>query len=432
MFMVTVPPLGLTVYKLNAKNNKDESIGTTYAKITIFTDTQFSIANLAEYPETIEFEEHREVSLKLDETSPSASFNKNGLLKSLTQDSTTFPVHMEFLKYGTRAVAGQKSGAYIFLPDGPATSIQIGLPTVLLSKGELQQDLTAGLPFAVQENILRTGEALEIRNYVDIGDMSNSEIVMRLSTNIKSNKTFFTDLNGMQMVKRERLSKIPIQANYYPIPTGIFIEDNQWRLTLFSGLPLGGSSLKSGEIEIMQDRRLNQDDDRGMGQGVLDNRPVMNIFKVVLENRESCRQLDENYPSGFLTPNSYEEQKRLQFPMDKFIFSENDWNGVNMQFGENHESVETGIEVVALRPLPFIHTKGKPSLGLVIHRTNFGECAADKARDGSFSVRRLLGLEDDSDIYKAHITLLSTQEKVEEDVVTLCPMDMKGLIIKKN
>jgi len=103
-----------------------------------------------------------------------------------------------------------------------------------------------------------------------------------------------------------------------------------------------------------------------------------------------------------------------------------------MQFGENHESVETGIEVVALRSLPFIHTKGKPSLGLVIHRTNFGECAADKARDGSFSVRRLLGLEDDSDIYKAHITLLSTQERVEEDVVTLCPMDMKGLIIKKN
>lgn len=430
--MVTVPPLGLTVYKLNAKNNKAESIGTSFAKVTIFTDTSFSIADLTEYPEKIEFEEHREVSLKLDESSPGASFSKHGLLKSLTQDSTTVPVHLEFLKYGTRAVNGQKSGAYIFLPDGPATPLQIGTPTVLLSKGELQQDLTAGLPFAVHENILRTGESLEIRNYVDIGDMSNTEIIMRLSTNIKSDRTFYTDLNGMQMVKRERFSKIPLQANYYPIPSGLFIEDSQWRLTLFSGLPLGGSSLKSGEIEIMQDRRLNQDDERGMGQGVLDNRPVLNIFKVVLENRESCRQLDENYPSGFLTPNSYEEQKRLMHPVDKFIFNENDWNGVNTQFGENHESVEVGIEVVTLRSLPFIHTKGKSSVGLVVHRTNFGECASDKARDGSFSVRRLLGLDDDSDIYNSHITLLSTQEKLEDEVVTLCPMDLKGLIIKKN
>lgn len=430
MFMVTVPPLGLTVYKINAKNTKGESIGTSFAKVTIFTDTPFSIANLKEYPEKIEFEEHREISMKLDDSSPGASFNKYGLLKSLTQEGTTVPVHLEFLKYGTRAANGQKSGAYIFLPDGPASSIQIGTPTVLLSKGELQQDLTAGLPFAVHENILRTDESLEIRNYVDIGDSSNTEIVMRLSTNLKSNKTFFTDLNGMQMFKRERFSKIPLQANYYPIPSGIFIEDTQWRLTLFTGLPLGGSSLKSGEIEIMQDRRLNQDDERGLGQGVLDNRPVLNIFKIVLETRESCKQLDDNYPSGFLTPNSFVEQKRLLHPIDKFIFNENDWNGVVTQFGDSHESVESGIEIVALRHLPFIPSKGKSSVGLVLHRTNFGNCAADKARDGTLSVRRLLGLDDDTKIYKSHITLLATQERVEDDV-WLCPMDLKGLIIKK-
>lgn len=432
MFMATVPPLGLTVYKINAKENKKESTGTTYAKITIFTDTPFTVANLEEYPEEIEFAEHREVSLKLDETSPSASFNKFGQLKSLSSDGTTFPVHLEFLKYGTRTANGQKSGAYIFLPDGPATSLQTGKPTVLLSKGDLQQDLTAGLPFAVHENILRSGESLEIRNHVDIGNTINTEIIMRLSTNIKSNKTFFTDLNGMQMVKRERFSKIPLQAQYYPISSGMFIEDNQWRLTLFNNLPLGGSSLKSGEMEIMQDRRLNQDDERGLGQGVLDNRPVLNIFKIVLEGRESCRQLDENYPSGFLTPNSYQEQKRLLHPFEKLIFNENEWNGVVTQFGENHESAETGIEVVALRNLPLTHLKGKSNIGVVLHRTNFGECAIDKARDGSLNVRRLLGLDDDSLIYNSHVTLLTTQDKVDDELVSLCPMGLTGLIIRKS
>lgn len=431
MFVATIPPLGLTVYKLNAKANKEECIGTSFAQVTIFTDTQFSIANLVEYPEKIEFAEHREISLRLDEASPGASFNKYGLLKSLSQEGTTVPVHMEFLKYGTRS-NGAKSGAYLFLPDGIATPMQIGIPTVLLSKGELQQDVTSGLPFAVHENILRAGESLEIRNFVDIGDMHNTEIVMRLSTNIKSNQTFYTDLNVMQMVKRERLSKIPLQANYYPVPGGIYIEDNLWRLTLFTALPLGGSSLKSGEIEIMQERRLNQDDERGMGQGVLDNRPTLNIFKIVLESRESCRQLDESHPSGFLTPNSYEEQKRLLHPTEKLIFSENDWNGVKYQFGENHESVESGIEVVALRSLSHIHSKEKSTLGLVLHRTNFAECATEaQARDGVLSVKRLLGLDDEADLYNSHVTLLAPQNKIDDEAITLCPMDLKGLIIKK-
>lgn len=433
MFVATVPPLGLTVYKLNAKNNKEESTGTSFAKVTIFTDNQFTIANLEEYPEKIEFSAHREVSLKLDENSPGASFNKNGMLKSLSHEGTTVPVHLEFLKYGTRAVAGQKSGAYLFLPDGPAVPLQIGTPTVLLSKGDLQQDLTAGLPFTVHENILRKGESLEIRNHVDIGDMSNTEIVMRLSTNIKNNHTFFTDLNGLQLIRRERLAKIPLQANYYPIPTTILIEDNQWRLTMFTSQPLGGSSLKSGEIEIMQDRRLNQDDERGLGQGVLDNRPVSNIFKIVMENRESCRVLDENYPAGFLTPNSYEEQKRLLHPIEKLIFNENDWNGVIYQFGENHENAETGIEIVTMRSLPAIATKGKTPMGLVVHRTNFGDCAADKARDGIINLKRLLGLEEESEIkvYNSHITLLAPQNKIDDDSISLCPMDTKGLIIRK-
>lgn len=428
MFIATVPPLGLTVYKINAKNNKEESIGTTYAKVTIFTDTAFSIANLDEYPEKVEFAEHHEVSLRLDEAIPGASFNKFGMLKSLSHDGTTVPVHLEFLKYGTKSMPGQKSGAYLFLPDGPATSLQIGTPIVLMSKGNLQQDLTAGLPFAVHENILRAGEALEIRNHVDIGDLSNTEIVMRLSTNIKSNRTFFTDLNGMQLAKRERLSKIPLQANYYPVPSAMYIEDQAWRLTLFSGLPLGGSSLKSGEIEIMQDRRLNQDDERGLGQGVLDNRLVMNIFKLTLESRESCKQLDKNYPSGFLTPYAHDEQKRLLHPFEKFIYNENDWNGINYHFGDGHENIETGIEVVALRSLPMI---AQNSLGLVLHRTNFGDCATDKPRDGNLNVRRLLGLEDDSNIFNSHITLLARQYKIEDETITLCPMDLKGFVIDK-
>lgn len=434
MFVATVPPLGMTVFKINAKINKEDCTGTTFASSTIFTNSPFTVASLEEFPEKIEITDHREVSLRFDDATNGASFNKYGLLKSFSHESTTVPIHLEFLKYGTRQGQGQMSGAYLFLPDGPAVTMQIGTPVVLMTKGELFQEISSGLPFAVHENILRKGEGLEIRNHVDIGTMRNTEIVMRVNTNIKSEKLFYTDLNGLQIAKRERFSKIPLQANYYPVSSTIFIEDKQWRLTMFTSLPLGGSSLKSGEMEIMQDRRLNQDDDRGLGQGVLDNRPVLNIFKLILENRESCRQIEDDYPAGFLTPNSHEEQKRLLHPMDKFIFSENEWSGVKGQFGENHENLETGMEVVTIRSLPSVQMKelkGKSPIGIVMHRTNFGECATDKGHDGSVNLKRLLGIDDDTAIFNSHITLLSPQQKVEDENVSLCPMDIKGFIIGK-
>lgn len=88
-----------------------------------------------------------------------------------------------------------------------------------------------------------------------------------------------------QILKRKRLKKLPLQANFYPIPTMAFIEDRNIRLTVVSSSPLGCSSLASGQIEVMLDRRLNQDDNLGVGQGVLDNHPTRHIFRILLERR---------------------------------------------------------------------------------------------------------------------------------------------------
>lgn len=132
---------------------------------------------------------------------PSASFNRLGLLKSMTVDenSENVPIHLEFLRYGARK-GQERSGAYLFLPDGPAGSLSIGSPAVLVVQGDLESSVTSGIPFAIHENILRGG-ALEIRNMVDIGDMGNTEIIMRISTGIKSEDVFYTDLNGMQVCR---------------------------------------------------------------------------------------------------------------------------------------------------------------------------------------------------------------------------------------
>jgi len=304
---------------------------------------------------------------------PTLAFSEQGLLKSiqLTQDSPHVPVHLKFLKYGVRS-HGDRSGAYLFLPNGPATPFQLEHPVVLVTKGKLESSVSVGLPSVVHQTIMRGG-APEIRNLVDIGMLDNTEIVMRLESHIDSGDIFYTDLNGLQFIKRRRLEKLPLQANYYPVPSGMFIEDANMRLTLLTGQPLGGSSLASGELEIMQDRRLASDDERGLGQGVLDNKPVLHIYRLVLEKINSCARPSEMHPAGYLTSAAHKASQSLLDPLDKFIFAENEWIGAQGQFGADHPSAREDLDVPVMRRLTKSSAKTQ-RVGYVLHRTNLMQC----------------------------------------------------------
>lgn len=131
---------------------------------------------------------------------------------------------------------------------------------------------------------------IEIENIVDISKTSNFELAMRLSTKIQNGDEYFTDLNGYEILRRKRFQKLPLQANYYPMPTMAYIEDETTRLSAVTGSPVGTSSLREGQLEIMLDRRLNQDDNLGLGQGVLDNQPTRHIFRILVEQKiHSCQ-----------------------------------------------------------------------------------------------------------------------------------------------
>lgn len=74
------------------------------------------------------------------------------------------------------------------------------------------------------------------------------------------------------------------------MPSKAYIEDKTTRLTILTSTPLGCSSLSGGKFEVMLDRRLNQDDNLGLGQGVLDNHPTKHIFRVIVERRtQDCQ-----------------------------------------------------------------------------------------------------------------------------------------------
>ncbi|XP_055903660.1 alpha-mannosidase 2 isoform X2 [Eupeodes corollae] len=437
LFKVNVPPLGLITYVIQSEPGETMPKSTTLGKNRILTVSPYSV-NLGDYPDQVKFAEPRDISLRVGD-GPTVAFHGNGLLKSIQIDDSSphIPTSLNFLRYGTR-MTGPMSGAYLFLPYGEASPLPIVNPVVLVQEGPLESSVTTGLPFAVHQTILRGGHP-EIRNMIDIGVMDNTEIVMRIATRIQSGETFYTDLNGLQIIKRKRFQKIPLQANYYPIPSSIFIEDDSLRLTIVSAQPLGGTSLRGGEMEIMQDRRLAQDDERGLGQGVLDNRPVQHIFRLVLEKIESCSKLTEEYPGGFLTKNAFNEYQTLLHPIDKFIWVENDWVGVQNTFGENHEQVEEGVQLAVMRNIPntkpFSKKKDKASLdtGLVVHRTNLMECNSDSHRSGVINIKRLLSLSDEENasIYKTVLTFIGKKQPITTDEINFCPMDTKAFIIQR-
>lgn len=457
-FRARLPPLGLRVFTIQATRSADNSHLASYAKVTIHTDQPFSV-QLGEFPNQVEFAAPQEVSLHAEETGAGVAFSKYGLLKSMSMGGgqASVPVHLEFLQYGVKRQQ-ESSGAYLFMPDGPA---RVMMPReggeanviVVVSRGALESSVVTGLDFGVHSVALREGEeALDVQNVVDLTHMLDTEVVMRLSTGLESGEYFYTDLNGLQWIKRQRFEKLPIQANYYPLPSGIFIEDAKYRLSVLSGQALGGSSLRAGQVEVMQDRRLQRDDNRGLGQGVMDNRRTVHVFRVLLESREGCAgALNAGHPSGFLTMRAHEVLQALTFPMERLVFAGNEWNGMVAEFGRGRGEGVFGVDVAVMRRVEGGKGKGKKeAVGLVLHRTEFDRCGAAMTLEATseVNVRKLLragggrgegdvgdGDEDEEDgeglgeMYEAPLNLVKRGVRLDSEVVTLCAMDIKGIIV---
>ena len=314
-----------------------------------------------------------------------AYFTADGMLTHIEtlDDKVKTKCQLEIISYST-ASRGDKSGAYLFMPDGPAKVLTPPTPRVRIIEGKVISYVEVMTPWMKHVVTLKSspgpdGTGLQINNDVDIRRMSNFEIGMRLTTDIQSGDEFYTDLNGFQMIKRKRmLDKLPLQANYYPVPSMTYIQDASSRLTLVSRQPLGGSSLKEGQIEMLMDRRLMQDDNRGLFQGVTDNHVTPHTFYLTLERKIPNCASDEPAQGSASYPSLLALSVRhgLINPMYRMIFVSKVAQQMNKEFEPIEQEASCDIEVVNLRTMMKFANSLDPSdeAALIVHRQGFNPC----------------------------------------------------------
>ena len=109
------------------------------------------------------------------------------------------------------------------------------------------------------------------------GAGSNSDSTSDPEVRARPKPVFYTDANGLYMQKRifnhkegYNLSNPQVPSvNYYPVTSAIYMEDKNdgKRLTLMNDRSQGGSSLGSGQLELMLHRAMKSTDSKGLGEG---------------------------------------------------------------------------------------------------------------------------------------------------------------------
>ncbi|XP_031378258.1 alpha-mannosidase At3g26720-like [Punica granatum] len=111
---------------------------------------------------------------------------------------------------------------------------------------------------------------------IPIDDGIGKEVVTRITTTMRTNKTFYTDSNGRDFLERVRDFRKdwdlqvnqPVAGNYYPINLGIYMKDDSHELSILVDRSVGGSSIVDGQLELMVHRRLFRDDLKGIAEAL--------------------------------------------------------------------------------------------------------------------------------------------------------------------
>ncbi|GAB1301271.1 Alpha-mannosidase 2 [Apodemus speciosus] len=374
-FLAHIPPLGLKVYKILESQSSSSHLAdyVLYNNDGLADNGIFHVKNMVDAGDAV----------TIENSFLEIWFDRSGLMEKMRrkEDSKQHELKVQFLWYGTTNKR-DKSGAYLFLPDGQGQPyVSLRPPFVRVTRGRIYSDVTCFLEHVTHNVRLYNiqgieGQSMEISNIVDIRNVYNREIVMRISSKINNQNRYYTDLNGYQIQPRRTMSKLPLQANVYPMSTMAYIQDAEHRLSLLTAQALGASSMASGQIEVFMDRRLMQDDNRGLGQGVHDNKITANLFRILLEKRNGVNmEEDKKSPVSYPSLLSHMTSSFLNHPFLPMILSgqlPSPALELLSEFPLLQSSLPCDIHLVNLRTIQSKMGKGySDEAALILHRKGF-------------------------------------------------------------
>ncbi|KAE9614590.1 hypothetical protein Lal_00012122 [Lupinus albus] len=263
LFQVSVPPLGWSTYFLSKAvgNGKSRNGSTSHRRAQNGDNIDIGPGNL-----------------KLSFSSTS------GQLKRMYNSRTgvDIPIQQSYLWYGSSEgdiSNTQASGAYIFRPNGsPPTVVSRSVPYKVI-RGPIVDEIHQKFSSWIYQvtRLYKDKDHAEIEftiGPIPIDDGVGKEVITRLTTNMVTNKEFYTDSNGRDFLKRVRDHREdwplqvtqPVAGNYYPLNLGIYTKDKNSELSVLVDRATGGASIKDGEVELMLHRRILHDDGRGVGE----------------------------------------------------------------------------------------------------------------------------------------------------------------------
>ena len=375
VFPVEITAFGVETFIISKIHRSPNSF---WSKITIYNTDEIIV------PPDLKFEQERPrraggqfAYFNIENSHLSAEFTSStGFLHKILDKKSNISARMilQFKHYISRG-----SGAYIFFPNGPAKDVLQRTPIVRVLEGPYMTEVQTVYynlfhKVRLYHHLGLQGKSLHLSNALDMQalNMRDKEVIMRFSTNLNNKPgSLFTDQNGFQIIGRkshptDTKKAMNIERNYYPITTMAFIQDQNVRITLHTAQPHGGASLEKGWLEVMLDRQLLYDDERGLGDGVTDNKLTMTKFVLQVEHSESV--LDEKYYS-YPSMLSMVTNEFLQQPIQK-LFSPVNSDILSLNFIPLQHSLPCDISVVNLRSLYKADGSYK-GIGLTIHRKGF-------------------------------------------------------------
>jgi len=112
--------------------------------------------------------------------------------------------------------------------------------------------------------------------HIPVDDGVGKEIISRFYVDLDTQKTFYTDANGREVLQRVRdyrptwnlMQTEPVAGNYFPVNSRIFVQDTKRdiQVSVLTDRSQGGGSIRDGQFELLIHRRLLHDDSFGVGE----------------------------------------------------------------------------------------------------------------------------------------------------------------------